>query len=54
MHLQLEEERKQEWLEQNEDTVGKRSLDISGMGLGKPRTRPFLMTGSLNILARYH
>lgn len=47
MHIQLEEERKREWLEQSEDTAGERSLDISGMGLGKACILLSLMLNSL-------
>lgn len=32
---QAEDERKQHWIEQNGVTAGERSLDISGVGLGK-------------------
>ena len=49
MHLQLEEERKREWLEQNEDTAGERSLAISGMGLGMTRIPLSLTAGCLTL-----
>jgi hypothetical protein len=42
-----EEERKHRWLEQSGVTTGERSLDISGVGLGKHLITTYL-TGSLS------
>lgn len=51
-----EDDRKQRWIEQNGVTTGERSLDISGVGLGKlhwPTCRSPLSMGGL-MRSRYY